>query len=156
MIDKFIPHIYDLARSIETPKVWVPLVAIQGFIAQYIFSEWNFAIAFIGVYILDTLSGIYVAWRKKEYSSTVLREKLFDKTVAYFTIILAYSMATKMVLSGSETNVIKFFDIPFYSIFITAELFSIIKKWYEFRKWPVLKKLMSHFDGFDDKGNEKV
>ena len=148
--DKMAEHIEDLSNSASQPKVWLTLSAIQWFISTYIFSEWGFAIGFFIVFILDTLSGIYIAWRKKEYSGKILREKLADKSVAYFTIIIAFSAGTKIVLSGIDTNVIKYLDLPFYSIFTTAEIFSIIKKWYEYKKWPVLAKLMSHFQGFNN------
>ena len=151
-VEKISFYLEELVNSASAPKAWVSLGVIQWFVSTYIFSEWGFAIGFFIVFILDTLSGIYIAWRLKRYSGKVLREKLADKSVAYFTIIIAYSAGTKIVLSGIDTNIIKYLDLPFYSIFTTAEIFSIIKKWYEFRKWPVLRKLMSHFQGFNDQG----
>jgi hypothetical protein len=152
---KLAEYINDLSFSVSQPKVWLSLSLIQLFFSQYIFSEWGFAIGFFIAFLCDTLAGIYIAWRQKTYSGKIMREKLADKSVAYFTIIIAYSAGTKIVLSGIDTNVIKYIDLPFYSIFITAEIFSIIKKWYEFKKWPVLAKLMSHFDGFNNLTGQK-
>lgn len=153
--DKIAEHLNDLSFSLSQPKVWLTLSLIQLFFSTYIFSEWGFAIGFFIAFLCDTLAGIYIAWRQKRYSGRIMREKLADKSVAYFTIIVSYSAGTKIVLSGMDTNIIKYIDLPFYSIFITAEIFSIIKKWYEFKKWPVLAKLMSHFEGFNNQTGQK-
>jgi len=145
----------SLGETIQHPKGLAITSTIFWFINQYIFSEWHFAIGFFGVYVMDTLSGMYVSWRMKEFNLKILKEKLFDKSVMYFSIIIGYSMATKIVLSGVETNIIKLLDIPFYSIFVTTEVISIMKNWYRYKKYPVLKRLMKNFQGFNEDNKEE-
>ncbi|AWW32444.1 hypothetical protein DN752_21115 [Echinicola strongylocentroti] len=163
MIYLFIQHMQrhfdNIGEAIQQPKPWLIITAVFSIINQYIFSQWNFAIAFFIVFLIDTGGGAYTAWRTKKFSIKLFRDKLMDKSVAYFCIIIGYSVCTKMVLEGKSTNVIEYLDIPFYSLFVTAELFSIIRNWYRYKKWPVLLKIMSHFEGFDsetgkEKGNE--
>lgn len=152
---KFMLHVQELLDSAKSPSFWMVFSFLQWLISTYIFSEWGFAVGFFIAFVMDTFSGIYIAWREKRYSGKILRDKLMDKSVAYFTIIIAYSATTKIVLQGSDTNVIQYIDLPFYSIFAGAEVASIIKKWYEYKKWPVLAKLMTHFQGFNNETGKK-
>lgn len=152
----WIEHVMELIRALRNFEFWVIIGLIQAFINAYIFSEWSFLFGFLAALFFDTVSGIYISWRKKEYSGKILRDKLMDKCTAYFTIILGYSATTKIVLTGTDTNIIQFIDLPFYSIFAAAEVFSIIRQWYQFKKYPALAKLMKHFKGFnDDTGEEE-
>lgn len=141
--------------SLFTPQGWLSLTILQGFIHQFIFSEWNFAIGFFGIFLVDTWSGIFIAWRQKRFNSKILRDKLLDKSIAYFSIIIAYSMATKITLDGSGTNLLKFSDLIFYSIISAAEFASIVKNWYSYKKWPWLRPIMKYFDTFNDHGHLK-
>lgn len=148
-------HLDQLIESLKHPNVWVILGGLQWFVNTYIFSEWNFALGFFIVFGCDTLSGIFIALRQKKYSGKVLRDKLLDKSVAYFLLIIGYSAVTKISLNGSDTNIIQYLDLPFYSILAGAELTSIIRNWYKYKKFGFLKKLMSHFDGFDSETGEE-
>lgn len=154
-LDKVVYHLDDLVSAINSTKVYLILTSFHAFINAYIFSEWNFALGFFIIFIIDTWSGCFIAWRQKVFSFKVFRGKLLDKSVAYFSIIIAYSIGTKIVLNGVDTNVVKYLDLGFYNLFIVAELFSIIKNWYHYKQWPVLKKLMKHFEGFDSETGEK-
>jgi phage-related holin len=156
MTDRVFTHICELKASFFSTKVWLILSVLQAFIQQFIFSEWNFAIGFFGIFLIDTWSGVYISWRQKRFSSKILRDKLLDKSVAYFSIIIAYSMATKITLNDSATNLLKFSDLIFYSIITTAEIASIIKNWYTYKQWPIFKKLMTYFDSFDEEGKPKT
>jgi hypothetical protein len=138
------------------PQIWLFISYLQLLINQYVFSEWNFAAGFFMLFLIDTWSGMFVAYRQRVFCFKVLRDKLFDKSVAYFSIIIAYSIATKITIGDSLTNIIEFADLIFYSIFISAELLSIIKNWYKYNQWPFLKKIIKHLDEFDNHGNEKI
>ncbi len=147
-------HFTALWLAIKSGKMFLFMAIVQGFVNTYIFSEWNFALGFFFIFLIDTWSGIYIAWRQKRFSSTILRTKLMDKTVAYFSIIIAWSIGTKILLNDSQEGILHYLDLGFYNIFVVAELFSIIKNWYEFKRWPVLARLMKHFKGFDPETGE--
>tara|TARA_R110002020_G_scaffold475112_1_gene708648 strand:+ start:34253 stop:34813 length:561 start_codon:yes stop_codon:yes gene_type:complete len=127
------------------PKLWAFLSAIGLFITQYIFSQWAFAIGFFIIFICDTISGSFVALRTGKYEGKIFREKLFDKCVAYFTIIIAFSAGTKVTLQDSHINLIQYLNVPFYSLFIAVELRSIANSWYKYKRWPWLKELLEIF-----------
>lgn len=148
MNDHSFIHMYFLkiSETIEHPKLWALITAFSVFFSQYIFSQWGFAIGFFIIFIIDTISGSYVAWRQGTFNGKIFRGKLADKCVAYFTIIISFSVATKIVLHDSDMNLIKYLNLPFYSLFITVELRSIVWKWYEFKKWPWLGALLELFD----------
>lgn len=149
MLDKqsyFFAYLGKIHDSIEHPKVWAILTIIGTFISQYIFSQWFFAISFFVIFIMDTISGTYVAKRTGEFKGTIFREKLMDKSVAYLTIIISFSVATKMTLQGSGWNGIEYLNIPFYTLFIVVELKSVINTWYQFKKWSWLGDLLRWFD----------
>ena len=138
-----------LQQAIEHPKLWIILSAIGAFISQYVFSQWAFAIGFFIIFIMDTISGTYVAWRLNEYSGADFRKKLMDKCLAYFTIIISFSVGTKIILEGSETNLIQYLNVPFYSLFIAVELRSVVMKWYKYTQWPWLHRIIKFIDGND-------
>lgn len=140
-------------ENIENPKTWAFVSAIGIFISQYVFSQWHFAIGFFMIFILDTISGTYIAWRTGNFNSKIFRDKLSDKSLAYFTIITAFSVGTKIMLSGSQLNLIEYLNIPFYSLFISVELRSIVFNWYGFKKWKLLGKIL---DMLDKNEKEKI
>jgi hypothetical protein len=131
-----------IADAMEQPKVWAIFTAIGVFISQYVFSQWIFAFGFFCIFILDTISGVYIARRTRTYDPKILRDKLMDKSVAYFIIIISFSIATKITLEGSDWNFIRYLNIPFYSLFIYVEFRSIIVKWHNFKKWDWLGELL--------------
>ena len=133
------------------PKLWAILSGIGLFITQYVFSQWGFAIGFFIIFICDTISGTYVAIRTGTYKGEIFREKLMDKCVAYFSIIIAFSAGTKVALQESNINLIQYLNVPFYSLFIAVELRSIGNTWYGFKKWSWLKELLELFSR--NKGN---
>jgi hypothetical protein len=148
MLNTSFIHLYFLKISdtVEHPKLWALITTISVLFTQYVFSQWSFAIGFFIIFILDTISGSYVAWRMKNFEGKIFRAKLMDKSLAYFTIIISFSVGTKIVLHESDINLIKYLNLPFYSLFITVELRSIVWKWYEFKKWPWLGSLLELFD----------
>lgn len=147
---------YDsIQQTLEHPKGWLGLCTLFFVIDHYIFSQWDFALGFFMIFIIDTLVGMYCAFKLHRFSFFEFRKKLADKSLAYFTIIISYSIATKIVLDNGSESIIQYLDIPFYSLFVTVELASIIKNWYEYKRWPFLRKLMKHFQGYnDDTGKE--
>jgi len=149
--EKCISAFENLAKNIENPKGWMLATSLFWFINQYVFSQWSFAIGFMMVFIIDTFTGSYCAFQKKEFSFVKFREMLFEKSLAYFSIIISYSIGTKIIMEDGTGSIIQYLNIPFYSLFFTVEFGSILKNWYKYKKWPWLKPLMKHFDGFDDK-----
>jgi hypothetical protein len=87
---------------------------------------------------MDTVSGSYVAWKTKQFNNKLFRDKLMDKTLAYFTIIISFSAGTKMMIENNDTNLISYLNLPFYSLFIVVEIKSIVTKWYDFKRWEWL------------------
>ena len=142
MLTKIHHHIITIFENVEHPKLWAILSAIGLFFSNYVFHQWGFAIGFMIIMIMDTFSGVYIAIRTGTYSSQALRSKLMDKSVAYFSIILSFSAGTKIMLEESDINLIQYLNIPFYSLFIAAELRSVIHKWYVFKGWKWLGDLM--------------
>jgi|GEM_PF-1695895 len=149
-LDQMTRTFNNILITIEHPKAWLTISGLFFFVNQYIFSQWNFAIGFFIIFLLDTIGGMFIAYRRKVFCFKTFKEKLMDKSLAYFCIICSYSVGTKIVLEGADDNLIKLLDIPFYSIFITAEIFSILRNWYRYKRWPALRMLMKHFKGFDD------
>lgn len=122
------------------------ITAIGAFITQYVFSQWSFAATFFIAFICDTVSGTYIAFQKGEFTGKIFRTMLMDKCIAYFTIIISFSAGTKMALEGSDTNIIQYLNVPFYSLFISVEIRSNIIKWYKYKKWPWLGELIKMID----------
>jgi len=135
-----------ILEQIEHPKFFAILTAIGLFVSQYVFSQWAFAIGFFMIFIMDTISGVYVAWRRKRFSGKIFRDKLMDKCIAYFTIIVSFSIGTKILLEGSNENLITYLNVPFYTIFIVIELRSVLSKWYFYTRWPWIEKLIKIVD----------
>lgn len=148
-VQKYLMGIYN---AIVNPKGWVTITSLSLFISKYVFSQWAFAIGFFIIFIMDTISGSYIAWRTKTFEGKKFRDMLLDKCIAYFAIIISFSAGTKIALDDSNVNLIQYMNLPFYSLFITVELHSIFKKWYEFKKWNWLGQLIELFD--KDKKNE--
>jgi hypothetical protein len=141
-----ITYLNKIVDTIEHPKLWAILTAIGAFVSQYIFSQWMFAMSFFIIFIMDTISGSYVAKRTGVFSGKIFREKLMDKSVIYMTIIISFSVATKMTLQESGWNGIEYLNIPFYTLFIVVELKSVINSWYQFKKWPWLGEILNWLD----------
>jgi hypothetical protein len=149
LINSSLENIQD---AVQHPKGWLGICTLFFIIDQYVFSQWSFGLNFFMLFILDTLVGVYVAFRMERFSFTKFRRKLMDKSLAYFTIIISYSIATKIVLDDGSESIISYLNIPFYSLFVTVELASIIKNWYTYKQWPFLLKIIKHFEiDLDDK-----
>lgn len=148
--------INNIINAVENPKPWMIMTGLFYFFNQYIFSQWNFALGFFIIFLIDTFSGSYIAYRRKEFCFRLFKTKLMDKTLAYFSILVCYSVGTKIVLEDASDNLIRMLDIPFYSLFITAEIFSVVRNWYKYKRWPVLRQLMKHFKGFDDETGKAI
>lgn len=142
-IPKYLTRIY---ASVENPKLWVMITSISLFISKYVFSQWAFAIGFFIIFIMDTISGTYIAYRTKTFEGKKFRDMLLDKCIAYFAIIISFSAGTKIALEESNINLIEYLNLPFYSLFIGVELNSIFKKWYEFKKWKWLGTFIELFE----------
>lgn len=155
IVNRIFLHFVELWHAIKSVKIYLIFIPIQVFINNYIFSEWDFARGFFIIFLIDTWSGIFIAWRTKTFSVKILREKLLDKSVAYFSLIIGWSTATKIGVNGSSEGILQYMDLGFYNIFVVAEFFSILKNWYKYKPSPILKKLMKHFDGFDSETGEK-
>lgn len=141
---KYMPaYLTKIYETVEHPKIWALLSFIGILFTKYIFSQWIFALGFFIIFICDTFSGAYIAWRKKEYSGKILRDKLMDKSVAYFMIIISFSVATKITLQDSNLNLIQYLNIPVYTLFTLVELKSVIRNWYTYTKWPWLGLLIN-------------
>ncbi|MFN3802863.1 phage holin family protein [Belliella pelovolcani] len=145
-LDDITNYFNKILESIESPKLWMLITAIGAFITQYVFSQWSFALTFFIVFICDTISGSHIALKKREFTGKKFRDMLMDKCIAYFTIIISFSAGTKMVLEGSDTNIIQYLNVPFYSLFISVEIRSNILKWYKYKKWPWLGELLQMID----------
>lgn len=130
----------------DHPQLWAILSAIGLFFTNYVFSQWAFAIGFFIIFMMDTATGVYIAVRTKTFSGQTFRHKLLDKCVCYFTIIIAFSAGTKIMLDESNINLIQYLNVPVYSLFIAVELRSIALNWYRFKQWPWLKELLDLFD----------
>ena len=128
------------------PKLWAILSAIGLFITQYVFSQWAFAVGFFIIFIMDTISGMYVAYRTNAFKGELFRTMLMDKCLAYFTIIVSFSAGTKVMLQNSDVNIIQYLNVPFYSLFIGVELRSVVIKWYKFKQWSWLGDLLRMID----------
>lgn len=143
--------IEHIGESIINPRNWLVITSLFWFVDQHVFSHWDFALGFFMIFILDTILGTYVAWQMKEYSGVKFRKMLCDKSLTYFAIIISYSIATKITLEDGSSLHLDILDIPFYALFTTVELSSIINKVYKYKKWPWLRPLMKHFEGYNDK-----
>ena len=153
LVGRTIDHI---GNALEHPKGWFGLCTLFFIIDRYIFSQWDFAIGFLIIFVIDTIVGSYCAFRMKEFSFSEFKHKLADKSLAYFTIIISYSIATKIILDDGSESIIKYLDIPFYSLFVTVEICSIIKSWYRFKRYPFLLQLMKHFEGFNNETGKEI
>lgn len=143
--------------TMQHPKGWFGLCSIFLIIDQYIFSQWNFALGFFMLVLMDTMVGSYVAYQRGKFSGRKFRKMLADKFLVYFTIIISFSIGTKITLQDGSESIIKYLNIPLYSLFITVELSSIVRKWYTYKPFPFLKKIMQHFkwqDFEEDKKNK--
>lgn len=142
-LEIYYQKIYD---AINHPKIWVIVSSLSLFVSQYIFSEWHFAIGIFILIFLDTISGMYVAQRTHVFDGKKFRDMLKDKILAYTIIIVAFSVSTKVLLEDSDINLIRYLNLPFYSLFIAVELRSIVWKWYEFKRWEFLGKILELLD----------
>lgn len=149
-IDHFIRTMDHIGDNITNPKGWIVLTTFFWFINQYIFSQWNFALGFIMIFFIDTIIGSFVAWRLKEFSAQKFRKMLFDKSVIYFGIIISYSIATKITLEDGTSLQLIYLDVAIYGLLTTVEISSIAKNIYRYKKWPWLKYIMKHYEGFSD------
>lgn len=149
-------YISKIVDNVDNPKVWMAMSAISLFISQYVFSQWAFAIGFSIIFTMDTISGTYIAYRTGLFNGKTFRDKLMDKSLAYFTIIVAFSVGTKMMLEDSDVNLIQYLNLPFYSLFMAVELRSIVFSWYEFKKWAWLGKLLEMFDSSQKKKIDEI
>ncbi len=141
---QYMPALFSkIYETIEHPKIWAFFSALGLLFTQYVFSQWTFALGFFIIFLCDTLSGAYIALRKGKYSGKVLRDKLMDKSFAYFMIIISYSAGTKITLQNSDINLIQYLNVPVYTLFILVELKSVLRNWYGYTGWPWLGMLIN-------------
>lgn len=154
--EQMIKSFINIQKALEHPTSWFSITGICYLIDHYVFSQWDFAIGFFIIFIIDTLVGSYCAFQMKNFSFKKFRKMLCDKSIAYFSIIISYSVGTKIVLEDGSQSLVHYLDIPFYSLFVSVELGSIVKNWYEYKRWPWLRTFMKHLEGYSNEtGKEK-
>lgn len=146
----------NLLLYIKNPLVWLSFSTLGVFFEKYIFSEWSIGISFFFVMLIDTFVGSFVAYKQKNFSFKTFREKFMDKAVVYSTLIFAFSISSKMTFEDGSRVPIDYLNIPFYSLLATAEIGSIVRNLYNYKKWPVLKKLISHFPEDNQEDERKL
>lgn len=102
-----------------------PLIAI---FEKYIFSDWQF-VAFMAVLIaVDTITGVWYAFEKGDFSSNRLGG-LIRKIILYVLALVSVHAATSFTVDGHENMLMEIvgiaLDSVIYSCFMIRELLSI-------------------------------
>lgn len=121
-----------LDRIIPDPKLafisfTAVLAVLVKLINEYVFDDWQFVCTLAVVITVDTLLGIYKAWRNKQVSSSRF-SKLFNKILVYMAILIATHAAVHLQANGKPVLLLSWLDSLVYAGILVRELMSIIEK----------------------------
>ncbi|MDX5394831.1 MAG: phage holin family protein, partial [Hymenobacteraceae bacterium] len=111
------------------PGMEAVLQLFYQFFETYIFSDWGFAI-FLGIAImLDTVTGVAVAWVRNRIHSKSLRKQFCEKVFQYAVgLIIVHGLAAHTVDGLSNpafAMIMPYFKGFMYMLFIGAEALSV-------------------------------
>jgi len=120
-----------LYNIFEKYKLNTPIPYILGNIITYtdvfVFKDWVFIGHLCVVMFLDTILGVLVAFKKKEFSSRGLG-RVFTKIAVYFLVLVATHNAGDYFVSTGLDFIVKVFDSTVYAAIILREYLSLIEK----------------------------
>ena len=86
--------------------------AIAGFkavIDNYIFSDWQFAIFLVTMVAVDTILGVYKAWKSKSLESRAY-SRVIEKILLYGAVLIMASVLIRFPVSGKVTGLFDWAD----------------------------------------------
>ena len=97
------------------------------FINRYVFDDWAFFIMLCVLVCVDTVLGIYKAWRLKTVASNIFA-KVFTKVLVYFAMCIATHAAAHLKVNGNPDVLLTWIDGVVYAGIVFRELLSIVEK----------------------------
>lgn len=122
MLDRIIPD--PKLAFISFTAIFAVLVKI---INEYVFDDWQFVITMAVIIMVDTLLGVYKAWRNKQVSSALF-SKVFKKMLVYMAILIATHAATHLQANGKQVSLLTWVDSLVYAAIVVREFISILEK----------------------------
>ncbi|PSR53914.1 hypothetical protein AHMF7605_10490 [Adhaeribacter arboris] len=105
------------------------LPILLGLINRYIFSDWSF-IAFLMVAVsLDTVTGIWVAYKFRKIHSMRLRKQFCEKVAQYGVGLILVHILSSHLVDGQPNQafntLMPYFKGVMYMVFLGAECISV-------------------------------
>lgn len=105
---------------------WV-LSPVVWFVNRYLFNDWEFFITLCVVVLVDTLLGVWCAWRASEVSSRGFG-RIIQKLGFYFLFLVATHALAQHRVQGEVNSLLTWVDSWCYAILLVREFLSILEK----------------------------
>jgi len=103
------------------------LAPVVAFLDQYVFDDWAFFSTLVVLVTVDTLLGVYKAWRLRQVSSTSFG-KVFTKLLVYTAVLVATHAAAHLKAHGKPDLLLTWVDSLVYAAIVVREFISILEK----------------------------
>jgi hypothetical protein len=112
--------------ALNTP---IPYLVANGvyYVRTFVFQDWIFVAHLLVIIFLDTVLGVWVALKKRNFSSVGFG-RLFSKLFVYLVLLIATHNATHFFKSQGVDFLIKMFDSTVYAAIVVREYISLLEK----------------------------
>ena len=145
--------------KLNTPSPYV-LSNIINYANTFIFADWAFILHLIIVIILDTILGVWVSLRRKNFSSWEFG-KVFNKIAIYFLVLIATHNAGAYFIKNNVKFIIDILDTTVYAAIMIREYMSLLEKLPALKIWMpsrwIVERLQIWYDTgqFKEEGKDK-
>jgi phage-related holin len=149
-------HFLDTLLSSQLTLLFalsVSLAPVVEVFQTYFFADWQFLASLLTLVGLDTVLGLYVAWRNKSINEKGFG-KFFSKLIVYSALLVVTHVLISFRIQGQHLGIFNFIDDSLYSGIIVREAISILTNVGRINPDLVPKWILKRLQAFDNDSGE--
>lgn len=135
-------------------SVSAALAVLKSVADTYFFDDWFFLTFLLVIIGVDTVSGTYRAWKKKNLESRAYA-RIFEKLLTYGCLLVMAHVLMNFPIKGKSTGLFDWLDNALYCLMMVREAISILENFAEINPKGISTKILARLKNFDESGNFK-
>lgn len=131
------------------------LSPVVQFVEKFLWNDWDFVVSLAVMVTLDTICGLWRAWREGSISSKALG-RVFIKIIVYAIVLIAVHSLTNFTVHGERNSIIAaiipYFDAVCYGSIMIREALSIVENLSKLGHKVLPNFILKRLTDFDENG----
>lgn len=124
------------------------------FFGDFVFQDWHFFMNLMVLVFVDTILGLFAAYKTKQVSSEGF-SKVLAKLFTYFMLLVATHTAVNIKVNQETLTLLTWVDSMVYTLIVVRELISIFEKTAMIGYFKIPTWILEKLKYFDETGNLK-